>query len=213
MKVSWHGNRKHISARWHTKGLPVLHVAFLRERIQRGFKCYHDLTHKISQLWLTRVLNFHFFMRPCSSCFSLFLHRPIIWSIESTFLLHTFEYISSTLVTPECCWSTREHIQDFQNPYKAHSISVSHFLSTPGRPQLCCYHFSSSHRRRWSINWKAVRAHISFFFSFFHPIWSQVGEFHKLLLHRPPVLLLLPLHTHHASTHTHETNVCMLLHT
>lgn len=114
MKVSWHGNRKHISARWHTKGLPVLHVAFLRERIQRGFKCYHDLTNKISQLWLTRVLNFHFFMRPCLSCFSLFLHRSIIWSIESTFLLHTFQYISSTLVMSECCWSTPERVQDFQ---------------------------------------------------------------------------------------------------
>lgn len=37
-------------------------------------------------------------MRPCLSCFSLFLHRTIIWSIESTFLLHTFQYISSTLV-------------------------------------------------------------------------------------------------------------------
>lgn len=87
MKVSWHGNRKHISARWHTKGLPVLHVAFLRERIQRGFKCYHDLTHKISQLWLTRLPDFYSFIRPCSSCYSLFL--PVIWSTASTFLLNT----------------------------------------------------------------------------------------------------------------------------
>ena len=97
MKVSWHGNWKHISARWHTKGLPVLHVAFLRERIQRGFKCYRDLTHKISQLWLTRVPNFHFFLwdRAYHVFFLLFLHRSIIWSVESTFWLHTFEYIPS----------------------------------------------------------------------------------------------------------------------
>lgn len=87
MKVSWHGNRKHISARWHTKGLPVLHVAFLRERIQRGFKCYHDLTHKISQLWLTRLPDFYSFIRPRSWCYSLFL--PVIWSTASTFLLNT----------------------------------------------------------------------------------------------------------------------------
>lgn len=87
MKVSWHGNRKHISARWHTKGLPVLHVAFLRERIQRGFKCYHDLTHKISQLWLTRLPDFYSFMSPRSWCYSLFL--PVIWSTASTFLLNT----------------------------------------------------------------------------------------------------------------------------
>lgn len=110
MKVSWHGNRKHISAHWHTKGLPVLHVAFLREGIQRGFKCYHDLTNKISQLWLTRVLNFHFFMRPCISCFSLFLHRPIMWSIESTFFVtHLWVYFLHTYyVMFECCWSTWE---------------------------------------------------------------------------------------------------------
>lgn len=136
MKVSWHGNRKHISARWHTKGLPVLHVAFLREGIQRGFKCYHDLTNKISQLWLTRVLNFHFFMRPCLSCFSLlFLHRPIIWSIESTFLLHTFEYIFSILVMLDFS-DQREQIQDIQNTYKTHSISVSLFLPTCLSPSL-----------------------------------------------------------------------------
>lgn len=153
MKVSWHGNRKHISAHWHTKGLPVLHVAFLRERIQRGFKCYHDLTHKISQLWLTRLLNFHFFMRPCLSCFSLFLHR--IWSIESTFLLHTFQCVFSTLVISELSERFPKTLIKL--------IPVSHFLSTSGCPRLCRYHFSSSCRRRWSINWKAVRAHLSFF--------------------------------------------------
>lgn len=162
MKVSWHGNRKHISARWHTKGLPVLHVAFLREGIQRGFKCYHDLTNKISQLWLTRVLNFHFFMRPCLSCFSLFLHRPIIWSIESTFLLHTFEYIFSTLVMLECNDQHESKSKTSKTPIKV-IPSQFHSFFQPVCPHPCCYHFSSYLRRRWNINWKAVRGHISYF--------------------------------------------------
>lgn len=149
MKVSWHGNRKHISARWHTKGLPVLHVAFLWEGIQRGFKCYHDLTNKISQLWLTRLLNSYFFMKPCLSCFSLFLHGRIIWSIESTFLLHTFEYISPHAACVGACWGdTRVNPRFPINTYKPHSIYVLRFLSTSGCPRLWCDHFSSFRWRR-----------------------------------------------------------------
>lgn len=163
MKVSWHGNRKHISARWHTKGLPVLHVAFLRERIQRGFKCYHDLTHKISQLWLTRLPDFYSFMRPHSSCYSLFL--PVIWSAASTFLLHT-KCILDALS------SGQENVnsQDPTKHLKRLVCCCFFWFSTPGCPRLS-YHVSSSCRSRWAINWKAGGSPY-----IFRSIWSQVGN-------------------------------------
>lgn len=163
MKVSWHGNRKHISARWHTKGLPVLHVAFLREGIQRGFKCYHDLTNKISQLWLTRLLNFHFFYETVLIMFSLSLfppHRPIIRSIESRIFLHTF-CISSALCYIGSRWAW-EPIQRFPtqlipDPPPPLSLTLSFNLWLVPISAVDTFHL------RLSINWKAARAHISLF--------------------------------------------------
>lgn len=153
MKVSWHGNRKHISARWHTKGLPVLHVAFLREGIQRGFKCYHDLTNKISQLWLTRLLNFHFFMKPCLSCFSLFLHRRINLEHRINILVtHLWVYFSSHFL----CWSvpinTRANPRfpppKKKTPIKLIPATFHTFFRPLAVPHIWRYHFSSSRWRR-----------------------------------------------------------------
>lgn len=147
MKVSWHGNRKHISARWHTKGLPVLHVAFLRERIQRGFKCYHDLTHKISQLWLTRLLDSSPFMRPRSSCYSLFL--PVFWSTASTFLLHTKSPLYALFC--ECNVNLQDSTKHSRGLVRICKIFFCLFQPPLRCPQLR-YHASSSCRLRWSIN-------------------------------------------------------------
>lgn len=169
MKVSWHGNRKHISARWHTKGLPVLHVAFLRERIQRGFKCYHDLTHKISQLWLTRLPVFYSFMRPHSSCYSLFL--PVIWSAASTFLLHTKRILGRTFFGA----GKRELARSDK---KAGLFCFSRPLAVPG--SLITFHLPVD-AGELLIGKQGEPIYLSF-----HLISG--GKFHRLLPRRPDLL-------------------------
>lgn len=178
MKVSWHGNRKHISARWHTKGLPVLHVAFLRERIQRGFKCYHDLTHKISQLWLTRLLDSSSFMRPRSSCYSVFL--LVTWSTASTFLLHTKStFLLANVNLQDSTKRLRRLVRIswflFQPPAVPSSVITFHLPVNSGEALI---------GKQW------VPIYLSS-----HLISD--GKLHRLLLRRPK--LLLP-HTH---THTY----------